>query len=287
MIKIGGHNELEVVKQTKVGLFLADEAGTEILLPNKYVPEDAQTGDTLRVFCYLDHEERPVATTLEPFIKRDEFGLLQVAEVNEIGAFLDWGLEKHLLAPFREQQIRMEEGKWYVVYCSMDQKSSRLYASSRLDRFLSNQDMDLHRGEEVSLLVSRKTNLGWELIVNNRHKGLVYNDEVYRELSPGDVLTGYVKKIREDNNLDISLTALGHLKLEPSAEKVYLEMMKQGGVLKLHDRSSPDEIREQLAMSKKTFKKAVGVLYKARKIVLKDDGIYAAGQKKSKSQNKP
>ena len=274
MIKLGSYNQLIIKRQTSVGLFLVDEDDNDILLPNKYVPETFELGEKIDAFCYLDNEERPVATTLKPYIQRDEFAFLQVAEVSEYGAFLDWGLEKHLLVPFREQRQQMLQGEWYVIYCYLDSKSFRLVASSRLDRFLSNEEMELRRGEEVKLMVSRKTDLGWELIVNNKHKGLVYSDGVFEELNPGDKMLGYVKKIRDDQKLDISLQPLGHQKLEPSAEKVYDMLLKNKGVLKLHDRSDPEEVKAKLQMSKKTFKKAIGILYKSRKITIKEDGIY-------------
>ena len=274
MIKLGSYNNLIIKRQTSVGLFLSDEDDNDILLPNKYIPEAFEIGEKLEVFCYLDNEERPVATTLKPYVQRDEFAYLQVAEVNDFGAFLDWGLEKHLLVPFREQRQQMLQGQWYVIHCYLDSKSFRLVASSRLDRFMNNENLTLRRGEEVRLMVSRQTDLGWELIVNNEHKGLVYTDEVFQSLNPGDKLLGYVKKVREDKKLDISLQPLGHQKLEPSAEKVYAILLKNNGVLNLHDRSDPDEIKARLQMSKKTFKKAIGVLYKSRKIAIKEDGIY-------------
>ena len=274
MIELGRYNSLIIKRQTRVGLYLVDQDDNDILLPNKYVPETFELDQEIEVFCYLDNEERPVATTLKPYVQRDEFACLQVSEVNEYGAFLDWGVEKHLLVPFREQRQQMLQGQWYVIYCYLDQKTSRLVASSRLDRFLSNDDISLKRGEEVRLMVSRKTDLGWEVIVSDKHKGLVYSDEVFKTLNPGDKLLGYVKKIREDQKLDISLQPLGHQKLEPSAEKVYQILLKNDGVLKLHDKSDPAEVKAQLQMSKKTFKKAIGVLYKSRKITIKEDGIY-------------
>ena len=274
MIELGRYNHLIIKRQTRVGLFLVDEDDNDILLPNKYVPETFELDQEIEVFCYLDNEERPVATTLRPYVQRDEFACLQVSEVNDYGAFLDWGVEKHLLVPFREQRQQMLQGQWYVIYCYLDQKTSRLVASSRIDRFLSNEEITLKRGEEVKLMVSRKTDLGWEVIVNNKHKGLVYADEVFKTVNPGDKLLGYVKKIRDDKKLDISLQPMGSQKLEPSAEKVYAILLKNNGVLKLHDKSDPEEVKDQLQMSKKTFKKAIGVLYKSRKITIKEDGIY-------------
>ncbi len=274
MIELGNYNVLKINRKVGIGLYLIDEEGNEVLLPKKYVPEDAETGQEIEIFCYLDNEERPVATTLKPFVKRNEFGFLRVAEVNEYGAFLDWGLEKHLLVPFREQQLTMEEGKWYVVHCYLDSKSFRLVASSRLERFLDNSNADYEQGQEVQIIVTRKTDLGWEVVIDGKHKGLVYADEVYQQIAPGDKLLGYVKKIRSDQKIDISLQSLGHEKLEGSAQKVYDKLIEQGGVLKLHDRSDPQDIKNQLQMSKKTFKKAIGILYKARRITIAPDGIY-------------
>ncbi|MGB5236332.1 MAG: S1-like domain-containing RNA-binding protein [Flavobacteriaceae bacterium] len=274
MIEIGNYNTLKISRIVSIGLYLADEDDNEVLLPNKYVPEGVKTGQDLEIFCYLDNEERPVATTLKPFVKRDEFGFLRVAEVNEYGAFLDWGLEKHLLVPFREQQFDMEEGQWYVVYCYLDPQSFRMVASSRLERFLDNTNAVYEQGQEVRIMVNRKTDLGWEVIIDGKHIGLVYADEVYKPVAPGDNLLGYIKKVRSDQKIDISLQSLGFGKLESSAQKVYDTLMERGGVLKLHDKSDPQEIKDQLQMSKKTFKKAIGILYKARRISISPDGIY-------------
>jgi len=274
MIELGNYNVLKIKRKTSVGLYLSDDEGNEVLLPNKYVPEASEPGQDIEIFCYLDNEERPVATTLKPLVRRNEFAFLRVAEVNEYGAFLDWGLEKHLLAPFREQRIAMEEGQKYVVYCYLDPKSFRLVASSRLDRFLDNAHVELSQGDEVRLLVIRKTELGWEVAIEGKHKGLVYFDEVFQPLGPGDKLSGYVKKIRSDQKIDISLQALGSDKLEPSSQRVWDALTAQGGSLKLHDKSDPQDIKDQLQMSKKTFKKAIGILYKARKISIEADGIY-------------
>ncbi|MDG1573077.1 S1-like domain-containing RNA-binding protein [Robiginitalea sp. M366] len=273
MIAIGAYNTLGVARDTSVGLFLTDGEGQEILLPRKYVPEGTQEGDMLRVFCYLDHEERPVATTLEPAITRDAFGSLRVAEVTRFGAFMDWGLEKHLLVPYREQPTPMEEGRHYPVYCYLDPKSGRLVASGRLERFLSNEDMTLKAGEEVSLLVYRKTDLGFEVVVNQAHKGLVFHDQVFRALEPGDAIKGYVKTVRPDRKLDVVLEPLGHTGLEPAAARILEALEASGGFLDLHDGSDPGRIQEVLKMSKKRFKKGLGILYKARKIELAPDGV--------------
>lgn len=273
MIALGKYNNLEILRDTTVGLFLGDDEGNDVLLPNKYVPEEFEIGDYLDVFCYLDHEERIVATTLVPFVTVDQFQLLQVAEVNEYGAFMDWGLEKHLLVPFREQRNKMQEGQWYVVYCYLDEKTDRLVASNKLDRFLSNDDLTVKAWDEVDLVVTRLTDLGWEVIINHRHKGLVYANEVFKKVAIGDKLKGYIKTIRDDNKLDVSLQPIGYKSLEPAANLIYDKLVSNGGVLNLHDKSDPEDIKKMLQMSKKTFKKGIGALYKERKIEIKPDSI--------------
>lgn len=275
MIRLGEYNTLEILRTTSVGLFLGDEEGNDILLPIKYMPETYEIGDKLEVFCYLDYDERPVATNLEPGILVNEFQLLKVADVSEYGAFMDWGLEKHLLVPFREQRSKMQEGQWYVVFCYLDKKSNRLVASNKLDRFLSNEELTVRVREKVELIVTRQTDLGWEVIINNIHKGLVYLNEVFKEIAIGDVMPGIIKGIRGDNKIDISLQPLGEKILEPAANKILETLEAHGGYLPLNDKSDPEAIREELQMSKKTFKKGVGTLYKARKIEIKDDGIHS------------
>lgn len=278
MIELGNYNELEVLRDTSVGLFLGSKTGTEILLPNKYVPKNADIGEILSVFCYLDHEERPVATTLTPYIKRHEFGFLQVAEVNKIGAFMDWGLEKHLLVPFSEQRDKMREGQWYVVRCYLDEVSFRLVASNKLDKFLDNENLTVRERQEVDIIFTRLTDLGWEVIVNHMHKGLVYRNEIFKSVAVGNSMKGYIKNIRPDGKLDVSLQALGEKVLEPTAKKIYERLLAHGGFLPLHDKSDPALIKKELQMSKKTFKKGIGTLYRERKIELTDTGIRSVSQ---------
>ncbi|MCW5516601.1 S1 RNA-binding domain-containing protein [Muriicola sp. Z0-33] len=274
MIELGNYNTLKILRGTSVGLFLGDDDVDDLLLPNKYAPTDFEIGDEIRVFCYLDHEERPIATTLDPFIKRDEFGFIRVAEVNEYGAFMDWGLEKHLLVPFREQRIRMNPGEWYVVYCYLDEKSFRLVASARVNRFLSKDHPKYRVNDEVQLLVSRKSDLGWDVIVDNQFKGLVFSNEVFQQIKVGDRLAGFVKNVRPDGKLDITLQPIGLVKLDPAATQIYDRLLEEGGVLNIHDKSSPQDIMAMFQMSKKTFKRAIGSLYKQRRIEIKEDGIY-------------
>lgn len=273
MIALGKYSNLEILRDTTVGLFLGDDDGNDVLLPNKYVPQEFEIGNFINVFCYLDHSERIVATTLEPYVMVDQFKLLKVAEVNEYGAFMDWGLEKHLLVPFREQRNKMQEGQWYVVYCYLDEKTNRLVASNKLDKFLSNDELSVNVLDEVDLVVTRLTDLGWEVIINNKHKGLVYANEVYKKVAVGDELIGYIKLIREDNKIDVSLQPIGYKSLEPAANLIYRQLLAHNGFLPLHDKSDPEEIKRILQMSKKIFKKGVGALYKERKIKIGNTGI--------------
>lgn len=273
MIQIGEYNTLEILRETSVGLFLGDEEGNDILLPNKYVPQEYEIGDTLAVFCYLDHEERPIATTLIPKITRNKFALLKTVEVNKIGAFLDWGLEKHLFVPYKEQARPMEEGKRYLVYAFLDDESNRMVASSKTNQYISNEELSVELYEEVALIVSRFTELGVEVIINEKYKGLVYNDEIYNDLKLGQNLKGYIKKIRPDNKIDVSLQPIGYKNIEPSSQKVLDALNKNNGFLGLHDKSDPEDVKAILGMSKKSFKKAIGSLYKDKHILIQEDGI--------------
>ncbi|WP_297793389.1 S1-like domain-containing RNA-binding protein [uncultured Eudoraea sp.] len=275
MIELGNYNTLKILRETGVGLFLGDDDVDDLLLPTKYVPVNYEIGDEIRVFCYLDHEERPIATTLNPLIRRNSFGFLKVAEVNDFGAFLDWGLEKHLLVPFGEQQTKMIEGKSYVVFCYLDEKTFRLVASSRLNKFVKNEELSLSPKEEVDLLVSRKSDLGWDVIINNKYRGLIFTNEVFQPIEVGMSVKGYVKNIREDNKVDISLKPIGYSSLEPAAKQIFEQLELEGGYIALHDKSAPEEIQEKFRMSKKVFKKAIGTLYRERKIEIKNDGIYS------------
>lgn len=279
MIQIGVDNQLKILRDTKIGLYLGDDEGNEILLPNKYVPPKFQIGQELTVFVYLDHEERPVATTLEPKIYLNEFALLKVNYVNQYGAFLDWGLEKDLFVPFREQARPMEQGKRYLVYMYLDEQSKRLVASGRTNRFLNNDDLKVKEGDEVDLIVSHITDAGINVIINETYKGLVYRDEVYDDsIRTGDRMTGYIKTIRPDKKIDVTLQPPGYARIEPNAETLLKELRANNGFLRLTDKSHPEDIKTVLKMSKKTFKQAVGLLYKQRLIEITADGIRYIGE---------
>lgn len=280
MIEIGKYNTLTILRDTKVGLFLGnpetDPDGIhDVLLPNKYVPKVFEIGEKLTVFIYLDHEQRPVATTLEPYILLNEFALLRVNYVNQVGAFMDWGMEKDILVPFKEQARPMEKGKRYLVYLYLDEKTNRLVASSKTNQFLNNDVLTVEKGEEVDLIVSQITEIGINVIINEKHKGLVYKDEVYDDsIRTGDRMRGYIKTIRPDNKIDVSLQIQGYLNIEPNAKVILDELKASRGFLRLNDNSHPEDIKTVLKMSKKTFKKAIGSLYKDKLIEIKEDGIY-------------
>lgn len=263
-----------IKRTTRVGLYLENEEGEDVLLPTKYSPLKYETDDELEVFVYLDNEGRKVATNLTPKVLVNEFAFLQASSVSQVGAFMDWGIAKELLVPFREQKLRMVEGRWYIIYMSIDDKTGRLYASNKLEKFLDNEDLTVKENEEVELMVMHKTDIGFNVIVNNTHIGLIFENEIFRELNIGDKLKGYVKNIREDNKLDISLQAHGYDKsIDPNCDLVYKKLLGHGGEVSITDKSSPEQIYSEFGMSKKAFKKAVGALYKQRKIEIHSDMI--------------
>ena len=274
MIHLGEYNTLTIMRETEPGLFLMDEEDNEVLLPNRYVPEEFKIWDKLEVFVYLDNEERPVATTDKPYIQLNDFALLRCNQVTDYGAFLDWGLVKELFCPFKEQAFKMKPGGWYLVYCYMDEKTNRLVASSKTNRFLDNKTLTVNEFDEVDLIVSHPSEIGMNVIVNKTHAGLIYKDAIFKDLSVGDKLKGIVKKIRPGNKLDIALGQIGYRNIEPNAELIMHELHDNSGFLNLTDKSDPEDIKAQLQMSKKNFKRAVGTLYKQHLIEIKSDGIY-------------
>ena len=278
MLAIGEYHTLRIDRDTDPGLFLKDDEGNEVLLPNKYKPESFELEDEIEVFVYLDHQERPVATTLKPFVKLDEFAYLKCVEVSDIGAFMDWGLEKHLFVPFKEQASKMRKGDRYLIFCYLDELTGRLVGSSKVNNFLVNSDLTVEPFEEVDLIISNPTELGWNVIVNEIHQGLVYKDDIFQKLHTGDRLKGYVKKTRPDGKIDVTLQRPGYRSIEPNAQEILTHLELKGGFLPLTDKSSPEEIEKQLQMSKKSFKKALGTLYKQRKVEIKDYGVYLKDQ---------
>lgn len=273
MMKLGEYNTLTILRETDPGLYLGDEDENVVLLPHKYKPETYEIGQELEVFLYLDHEERPIATTLEPFLTLNTFGYLHCSAVTEVGAFMDWGLEKQLFVPFKEQARPMKEGSWYIVYLYLDEKTNRLVGSSKTNRFLSNDEITVNVLDEVDVLVTHITEKGANVIINGIHKGLIYIEDIYEDIRSGDRIKAYIKNIRDDKKIDVVLQMPGYKSIEPNANYIREELEAAGGFLPLHDKSDPDEIRDQLGMSKKSFKKAIGTLYKDRQIIIKEDGI--------------
>lgn len=273
MLQIGEHHELIIDRDTPPGLFLKDEQGSEVLLPNKYKPETFEIGDSIRVFVYLDHEERPVSTTLEPYVKLDEFAMLTCVDISAHGSFLDWGLEKHLFVPYREQANKMKVGEKYLIFCYLDEDTNRLVASSKVHHFVDNTELTVEAFEEVDILISSPTDLGYNAIINDIHLGLIYSNEVFKPLKVGDKMKAFVTKIRENNKIDLSLQRPGYRSIEPNAQQV-LEILQQAdGFLPLHDKSDPEMIKKLMKMSKKSFKRAIGTLYKNKQINIEESGI--------------
>jgi predicted RNA-binding protein (virulence factor B family) len=274
-MEVGKYNTLQILRGTSVGMYLGDEEGNDVLLPHKYIPENAQIGENIEVFIYRDSEDRLIATTLKPLILLNQFAILEVVAATQFGAFLDWGLEKDLFVPFKEQNHKLQKGQYVPVYLYLDEHTDRVVASAKVHKYFKNLDgVELDEGQEVDLLVFEKTELGHNVVVNNLYKGLVYENETFRRLAWGDTTKGYVKLVRDEGKIDISLQPLGFLKtLEPNQKAILDKLQQSGGTLNLSDSSDPIEIQEVLEMSKKAFKKAIGVLYKDKKILIKDDSI--------------
>jgi predicted RNA-binding protein (virulence factor B family) len=278
MIEIGKKNTLTAARQSSVGVYLEDNKGNEVLLPNKYVPKSLKTGELLEVFIYKDSEDRLVATTLVPLIERDTFANLRVNQVSSFGAFMDWGMEKDLLVPDKEQLMRMKEGETYLVYCYLDEMTERLVGSSKIKKFLSNDNHNLAFGTMVEATIFDDTPLGYLAIVNKKHMGLIYHNEVYGRLNLGETLTAYVKKVKELGEIDLSLQKIGFEHVDDQTDVILEHLKKNKGFLNLSDNSSPEEIQARMKMSKKVFKKAIGILYRQKKIRIENDGIYFAGR---------
>ena len=272
-IELGKFNQLKVVKFVDFGLYLDGGDDGEILLPLRYVPEGVKEGDELKVFLYLDNEERLVATTQTPLVQVGEFAFLEVNWVNKYGAFLNWGLMKDLFVPFREQKMRMIQGKSYIVYCYQDKESYRLMASAKVNKFLSNEMPPYQEGQEVDILIWQKTDLGFKAIVENKFAALLYDSEIFQPLRSGMRLKAFVKQVREDGKIDLILQQAGPRKVDDFAETLLKYIRDHKGFTSFNDKSDAEEIYETFGVSKKTFKKAVGELYKMRLVSLQPNGI--------------
>lgn len=268
MIKLGDYNILKVVRRVDFGLYLDGGPEGDILLPSRYVPEGAQPGDTMEVFIYLDNEERLVATTEEPKAKVGDFACLNVAWVNQYGAFLDWGLMKDLFCPFREQKKRMREGESYIVHVHIDEESYRIMASAKVEHYLDNGRPEYNRGDEVDLLIWQKTELGFKVIVDNRFTGLIYDDQIFRLVHTGDRMKGYISTVRPDGKIDVTLQPVGRRQTEDFAVTLLEYLHANGGVCPLGDKSEAEDIKWMFQVSKKVYKRAVGDLYKRHLITV-------------------
>lgn len=275
-VQLGKFNQLTVVKQVDFGMYLDGGEEGEILLPSRYVPEGCKVGDMLNVFLYLDMDERLIATTLTPLAQVGQFACLEVSWVNQYGAFLHWGLMKDLFVPFSEQKAKMQVGRSYMVHVHIDEESYRIVASAKVERYLSKEKADLQPGEEVDIIIWQKTDLGYKAIINHRYSGLLYENEVFRPLEPGMQTTAFVKQVREDGKIDLTLQRTGMGGVADFSKALLEYIWKNGGRIALNDKSPADDIYAAFGVSKKVFKKGVGDLYKKRLIRLTEQGIELA-----------
>jgi uncharacterized protein len=273
MVDIGKFNTLEVVRAVEFGFYLAGEETGEILLPQALAPKGCRVGDTLEVFIYLDSEDRLVATTQTPYACVGEFALLRVAAVDNVGAFLSWGLSKDLLVPFREQKIKLNEGRSYVVRVYLDERTDRIVGSTKLDKFLELEPCGYAADDEVELLVTQRTDLGYKAIVNDAYWGVLYQNEVFQRLDVGQGIIGYVKKVREDGKIDLVLEKPGYEKIDGMAGMILERLKENDGFLPLTAKSSPEDVYACFGVSKKNYKKALGSIYKKRLVSIDPDGI--------------
>lgn len=272
MIALGTLNTLTVKKQVKFGYYLDGLSWGEILLPNNVAPANLEIGQQLSVFLYLDSEDQLIATTERPRIMVGQVAMLPVVAITKVGAFLNWGLKKDLLVPFSEQQIPLKEGQHYLVYCYVD-LSNRIVASTKLDRHIHKTPANYQVGDKVAIIVSEQTDLGYKVVIEQQHWGVLYKNEVFKPLRRGDKLTAYVVKVRDDGKIDLRLVSTTHKQAQELTDKVLYKLKQNGGKLALTDKSSPEQIYDAFGVSKKAFKQAIGALYKDKKIVITAQGL--------------
>ncbi|MBD8490711.1 RNA-binding protein [Echinicola sp. CAU 1574] len=276
MKELGKISKLRINRFTANGAYLQMSDGEEVLLPKGYLKGEEKEGDELEVFIYTDSEDRPVAITDRPIALADEFAIMDVKEVTQFGAFMDWGLPKDLFVPKSEMGKPITEGNKYLVMVCVDYKTNRLIGVSKYQDFMLSDTSVFEEGQEVEALIFDQTDLGYKALIDQHYEGLIYGNEVFQPIAIGDRIKVYVKKRREDGKLDLQLTPLGRQKYEEGAEKI-LSVLKVKKFLPLHDKSSPEEIKKTLGMSKKHFKQSIGQLYKSKRILIKDDGIELNG----------
>lgn len=274
MLELGRFNLLKASRVTPNGVYLTDDEGLEVLLPKKYIPAELRLRDELNVFIFKDSEDRITATPVKPKIMLNEYAALEVTDIAPFGVFMDWGLEKDLLVPIREQNSPMVKGSRHVVYLYHDKQSDRLVASTRLNRFLELENISIEEGQEADLLVINHSEQGVNVIVNNKYRGLIFKNDLFQQVSIGDSLKGFIKNVRPDKKIDVVLQKPGYSGIEPGLQKILDLLKSNNGHIDVNDKSSPDKIQNLFGMSKKTFKKAIGALYKRKIVNIKKDGIY-------------
>jgi len=269
MIQIGKNNYLQIIQQVPHGVYLDGGSAGKILLPKKYLPKGFKPNDWLDVFVYYDSEDRLIATTRKPLVEVGQFARLKVVDVNPTGAFMDWGLEKDLLVPYQEQFTRLKVGQSYMVYLYLDKKTKRITATTKIDKYLHQENLNHFKEKQsVSIMVWRKTELGYSVIINNSYLGLLYDNEIFNKISYGQILPAYIKQIRDDDKIDVTLNRSPSETYQELPDKILNHLKSHGGISQLTDKSSPQEIYETFAVSKSNYKKALGKLYKDRKILI-------------------
>jgi len=273
MVEIGKMNRLKVIKKLDAGVWLDGQELGGIFMPRSYAQKDCMIEDDVDVFIFSDSDDKPLATTKRPYAMVGECALLKVASVTPVGVFLDWGLNKDLLVPFNEQKEKMEEGKSYIVYVHLDKRTNRIVASSKLNRFLDKQPVDFQEGQRVELLICSQTEIGYKSIIDNARWGILYKNEVFQPIKKGQRLPGFIKKVRDDGKIDLCLQRPGHEKIDEVSDKIFDTLKAQGGFIPLTDKSPAGIIYSMFGVSKKTYKKAIGALYRKRLIAIESKGI--------------
>ncbi len=273
MIELGKYNKLPIAREVDFGVYLDAGEEIEILMPTRYLPSEYIIGDVVTVFVYRDSEDRLIATTETPLAQVGDFAFLDVIGVSPFGAFLDWGLLKDLFVPFKEQKAKMQLGGKYLVYIYIDEETDRITASAKIDRYISKEEPPYEPGDKVDLLIYQFSDLGYKAIVDNRFGGMLYEDEVFRHLPIGSKTEGYIKQVREDFKIDLLLDEPGYGKVGGVTEQILDSLKENDGYLPLNDKSPSEDIYEAFGVSKKTFKKAIGDLYKRRMIIIEQVGI--------------
>jgi hypothetical protein len=273
VIQLGKKNKMTIVKSVDFGLYLDGEELGEILMPKRYASSSMNIGDEIEVMVYLDGEERYLATTEEPYGVVGQVAFLKVNKVENVGAFLDWGLSKELMVPFSEQKVKMIEGRYYVVYIYIDKLTDRITGSMKLEKYLDKENPEYSIGEEVDLMIWTGTEIGYKVIINHTHLGILYKDEIFKRINTGDKSKGFIKKIREDGKIDVSLERAGYEKIDAKSDKIIALLEKSGGFLPYNDKTDPEVIYNIFGVSKKVFKQSLGNLFKQRLIEINEKGI--------------